>query len=289
MEDDNDSDYGRPSRSSRAKKTKKKPKITDLFRGRSNKEGDNSRRSSIADDTVFEKPSRRPRKSAAANTTQEGSDSDTADDIPLITIKKRGTRSTGGNNVISPKKRTSRHLTADSDDDEPLARTRAKRKRHSSDEQISPSKSSRRSGRRNGDNDDENLVLHAPILYTLLDQISKHSCSWPFNRPVTLKEVPDYHDIIKTPMDFAKIKSRLNMGHYKTDYDVMNDIQLVFSNCDLYNSSGSEIYSAGIELENFVIKKCKEYKLPFRPSDMTAGNSGASTDDGTTKQSRKKR
>lgn len=167
------------------------------------------------------------------------------DDIPLIAIKKRTTRSRGGtenDEEISPRKRTSKYLQTDDDEDEPLARTRSKRKRHSSDEHTSPSTSNRRSGRRNVENDDENLVLHAPILYKLLDQISKHPASWPFNRPVTLKEVPDYHQIIKNPMDFAKIKSRLNMGHYKTDYDVMNDIQLVFSNCDLYNGSGSEIY-----------------------------------------------
>ncbi|XP_063703456.1 bromodomain adjacent to zinc finger domain protein 1A [Culicoides brevitarsis] len=291
VDDDNDSDYGRPSRRSRAKKEKKKPKITDIFRGRQKEEDDNSRRSSIADDSIFEKPSRRPKKSVAANSTMDESDSDTTDDIPLMSIKKRSTRSRGGNTETSPRKRNSRHLTVDSDDDEPLSRTRAKRKRHSSDEQTSPTTSNRRSVRRNGDNDDENLVLHAPILYTLLDQISKHSCSWPFNRPVTLKEVPDYHEIIKNPMDFAKIKSRLNMGHYKTDYDVMNDIQLVFSNCDLYNGSGSEIYSAGIELENFVNKKCKEYKLPFRPSDMTANTSTSEppNDEGNSKQNRKKR
>lgn len=247
LEDDNDSDYSRPNRNRQSKKGKKKPKITDLFRGRKNEEAVSSRRSSIADDLLFEKPSRRPRRSAVTAASQEESDSDTTDDMPLIAIKTRGTSTQlrGGNNdETSPRKRKSRPLAVDSDDDdsEPLARTRAKRKKHSSDEQTSPSTSNRRSGRRNIDNDDENLVLHAPILYTLLDQISKHSSSWPFNRPVTLKEVPDYHQIIKTPMDFAKIKSRLNMGHYKTDYDVMNDIQLVFSNCDLYNSSGSEIY-----------------------------------------------
>lgn len=48
-------------------------------------------------------------------------------------------------------------------------------------------------------------------------------------------------------------------------------------------------FSAGIELERFVIKKCNEYKLPFRPSDMTAGtvNSESAAED--SKQSRKKR
>lgn len=123
----------------------------------------------------------------------------------------------------------------DSEDDKPLAKARRSRKNSVEDPQDR-----RRSNRR--ENVDENLTLHAPTLYALLDDISKHDCSWPFNRPVSLKEVPDYHKIIKQPMDFAKIKSRLNMGNYNTDYDLMNDIQLVFINCDIYNTSESEIY-----------------------------------------------
>lgn len=90
---------------------------------------------------------------------------------------------------------------------------------------------------RNGD-----LPLHSVDLYALLDDIAKNDDSWPFNRPVSKMEVPDYYKIIKSPMDFAKIKSRLNLGHYQTDYDIMNDIQQVFVNCDLYNTSESEIY-----------------------------------------------
>lgn len=90
--------------------------------------------------------------------------------------------------------------------------------------------------------DDEDLPLHNVILYDLLNEIGKHEDSWPFNRPVQKNEVRDYYEIIKTPMDFAKIKSRLNLGHYKSDYDIMNDIQQVFINCDLYNTSNSEIY-----------------------------------------------
>lgn len=107
-------------------------------------------------------------------------------------------------------------------------------------------------------------------MYELLDEISKNENSWPFNRPVQKTEVPDYYDVIKFPMDFAKVKSRLNMGYYKTDYDIMNDIQLVFNNCDMYNTSESDIYQAGILLEQFVQKKSLELTLPFRPSDMIA-------------------
>lgn len=112
--------------------------------------------------------------------------------------------------------------------------------------------------------------MNSVALYQLLDDISKNENCWPFNRPVMKTEVPDYYDVIKFPMDFAKVKSRLNLGYYKTDYDIMNDIQLIFNNCDTYNNSDSEIYEAGVLLENFIMKKSLELNLPYRPSDMIA-------------------
>jgi len=121
-----------------------------------------------------------------------------------------------------------------------------------------------RRGRRTG----ENLPLNSVILYDLLDDISKNENSWPFLRPVLQSEVPDYYDIIKRPMDFAKIKSKLNMGHYRINEEVLNDIQLVFKNCDAYNTEGNEIYVAGATLERFIMVRCKELNLPFKPSDM---------------------
>lgn len=97
---------------------------------------------------------------------------------------------------------------------------------------------SRRSIRRTGDD----LPLNSPALYELLEKIMKNEHAWPFLRPVSQAEVPDYYDIIKNPMDFAKVKSKLNMGSYQINEEVMRDIELVFSNCDDYNVKGNEIY-----------------------------------------------
>lgn len=79
-------------------------------------------------------------------------------------------------------------------------------------------------------------------LGTLIDEIIKHNESYPFNTAVSKADVPDYYEVIKQPMDFSKIKSRLNLGDYQTNEQMMKDIQLVFYNCDLYNLSNSEIY-----------------------------------------------
>lgn len=88
----------------------------------------------------------------------------------------------------------------------------------------------------------DDLLLDNVTVHKLLDEVCKNENSWPFLRPVSRHEVPDYYKVIKNPMDLAKIKSKLNTGSYSTNVEVMKDIQLIFSNCDLYNQNESEIY-----------------------------------------------
>ncbi|KAL7727351.1 hypothetical protein ACLKA6_003010 [Drosophila palustris] len=169
---------------------------------------------------------------------------------------------------------------ADDDDEEPQAkRSRSSRNslrisleksaaanNNNNNNNTSNQNNNRRSGRRTNDN----LPLNSAALYHLLEQTMKHQAAWPFLRPVLTSEVPDYHKIIKSPMDLAKIKSKLNMGEYQLNEELLSDIQLVFKNCDLYNVRGNEIYEAGCKLERFVMDRCKDMMLPFRPSDMNA-------------------
>lgn len=107
--------------------------------------------------------------------------------------------------------------------------------------ETSPQNNQRLSStRRSRVNDD--LLLDNVSIHKLLDDVCKNENSWPFLRPVSRHEVPDYHRVIKHPMDLAKIKSKLNTGQYTTNAEVMKDIQLIFANCDLYNQNESEIY-----------------------------------------------
>jgi len=142
---------------------------------------------------------------------------------------------------------------ADDDDEEPqskrsrssrnslrisLDKSAANNNNNNNNNNTSNQNNNRRSGRRTNDN----LPLNSAALYCLLEQTMKHQAAWPFLRPVLPSEVPDYHKIIKSPMDLAKIKSKLNMGDYQLNEELLSDIQLVFKNCDLYNVRGNEIY-----------------------------------------------
>lgn len=50
----------------------------------------------------------------------------------------------------------------------------------------------------------------------MINTLWKHNHAWIFHDPVDPEKlnIPDYHDVIKKPMDFGSIKQRLNSNYY---------------------------------------------------------------------------
>ncbi len=73
-----------------------------------------------------------------------------------------------------------------------------------------------------------------------MTSLCKYKDSEIFLRPVNPMElgIPDYHDIIKRPMDFGTIKRKLNTYVYRNCQEFSEDVDLVFENCFLYNGVG---------------------------------------------------
>uniref|UniRef100_T1I0S2 Bromodomain adjacent to zinc finger domain protein 1A n=1 Tax=Rhodnius prolixus TaxID=13249 RepID=T1I0S2_RHOPR len=122
----------------------------------------------------------------------------------------------------------------------------------------------RRSGRDSAShrrNRNSDLPLDNAALLEILDDLMHHEDAWPFLRPVTKSEVPDYHQIIKKPMDLATIKHKLNMLSYTKNSELIADTELMFDNCNVYNEEGSEVYRAGVKLRKLFYKLCKKHNL----------------------------
>ncbi|KAK0182819.1 hypothetical protein PV327_000914 [Microctonus hyperodae] len=80
-------------------------------------------------------------------------------------------------------------------------------------------------------------------LHELLADVMRHKDSWPFLSPVTIDEVPDYHEYIKKPMDFGTIKKKLDAGYYEGNkQEFFVDCLLIFDNCHTYNKNHSSVY-----------------------------------------------
>ncbi|KNC46279.1 uncharacterized protein AMSG_02732 [Thecamonas trahens ATCC 50062] len=84
------------------------------------------------------------------------------------------------------------------------------------------------------------------VLKTLLAD----SRSEPFREPVNAiaLDIPTYFDIVRCPMDLGTIQARLDRGAYATPAQFAADVRLVFSNCTLFNSPDSAIYTDGVAL-----------------------------------------
>ncbi|KAK6154433.1 hypothetical protein DH2020_008681 [Rehmannia glutinosa] len=55
-------------------------------------------------------------------------------------------------------------------------------------------------------------------------------------KPVDPEELPDYHDIIEHPMDFATVRNKLGNGSYSTFEQFESDVFLICSNAMQYNA-----------------------------------------------------
>ncbi|VVA94125.1 unnamed protein product [Arabis nemorensis] len=78
---------------------------------------------------------------------------------------------------------------------------------------------------------------------TVIKKIMKMEAADPFNVPVNPEAlgIPDYFDIIKTPMDFGTICSNFEKGKYMNSEDVYKDVQYIWNNCSKYNKKGDYI------------------------------------------------
>ena len=87
--------------------------------------------------------------------------------------------------------------------------------------------------------------------------IWKHKFGWPFHEPVDAKklEIPDYHKIIKHPMDFGTIKKRLDNDYYYSAKTCIKDFNTVFTNCYVYNKAGEDIVVMAQTLEKLFLTK----------------------------------
>ena len=81
-------------------------------------------------------------------------------------------------------------------------------------------------------------VTGAETLIALIDILCEHPiASELFDRPVSLKDCPNYTDSggIAQPMDLTLIRARLLSGYYRSLDSVLSDVDLIARNAHIYN------------------------------------------------------
>lgn len=96
-----------------------------------------------------------------------------------------------------------------------------------------------------------------------IKKVMKMDAAEPFNVPVdpVALGIPDYFDVIDTPMDFGTICQNLERGDkYMNSEDVYKDVQYIWDNCTKYNSKG-----------DYIIELMKRVKKGFMKNWSAAG------------------
>nr|XP_025968767.1 bromodomain-containing protein 1 isoform X3 [Dromaius novaehollandiae] len=94
------------------------------------------------------------------------------------------------------------------------------------------------------------LTPFTVLLRSVLDQLQEKDPARIFAQPVNLKEVPDYLDHIKHPMDFSTMRKRLDAQGYKNLSEFEEDFNLIVNNCMKYNAKDTIFYRAAVRLRD---------------------------------------
>ncbi|XP_029920818.1 bromodomain-containing protein 3-like isoform X2 [Myripristis murdjan] len=91
----------------------------------------------------------------------------------------------------------------------------------------------------------------------VLKALWRHEQAWPFYQPVDAIRLglPDYYEIIKSPMDLGTIKKRLENNYYWSATECMEDFNTMFTNCYQYNNPTDDIVMMALSLEMVFWKK----------------------------------
>ncbi|CCW60154.1 unnamed protein product [Phytomonas sp. EM1] len=109
-----------------------------------------------------------------------------------------------------------------------------------------------------------------------------------FHHPVSTTEVPNYHDVIKNPMDLSTIKAKIEKGAYKQDSDVETDVALMLTNALQFNEKGTVWYNLAKDLRKKYATFAKECGLAFDADGAFIPTKKARDDETTIRKAERK-
>jgi hypothetical protein len=118
------------------------------------------------------------------------------------------------------------------------------------------------------------LQYMSKVLFKIL---WKHEFSWPFRKPVNPVKLhlPNYNNVVRYPMDLGTIKKRLETNYYYSSKECITDVNLMFTNCYLYNKPGEDVVVMGSTLEKIFYEKLTE--MPADEIEIVPHTSKSST------------
>ncbi|KAA0052431.1 histone acetyltransferase GCN5 [Cucumis melo var. makuwa] len=89
------------------------------------------------------------------------------------------------------------------------------------------------------------------FMRSLLKSMHDHVDAWPFKEPVDSRDVPDYYEIIKDPVDLKTMSKRVESEQYYITFEMfVADVRRMFVNARTYNAPETIYYKCATRLES---------------------------------------
>lgn len=99
---------------------------------------------------------------------------------------------------------------------------------------------------------------HFNEMRRFLYQVQNHKQAWPFLHPVNKDDVPDYYEVIVSPMDLSLMLEKLEHDQYAAPKELVSDLKLIFNNCRKYNDPTTVYSKCATKLEKYMWSLVKE-------------------------------
>ncbi len=96
---------------------------------------------------------------------------------------------------------------------------------------------------------DEFIFAKENKMRAILDDLIKLDKNAFFLEPVSEEYVPGYRDVIKNPMDFTTMRTKLEAGGYKTGAQFADDANLIFNNAKMFNAATFSVHKHAVKIQ----------------------------------------
>uniref|UniRef100_A0A3Q2ZIE5 Bromo domain-containing protein n=1 Tax=Hippocampus comes TaxID=109280 RepID=A0A3Q2ZIE5_HIPCM len=128
-------------------------------------------------------------------------------------------------------------------------------------------------------------IIDAVIRYK--DGTSGRQLSEVFIQLPSRKELPEYYELIRRPVDFRKIKERIRGHRYRSLGDLERDVMLLFQNAQTFNLEGSlQIYEDSIVLQSVFTSLRQKIEKEEESEGEESDEEEDEQDDGSESESR---
>ncbi|KAI4258977.1 MAG: hypothetical protein LQ352_000973 [Teloschistes flavicans] len=119
----------------------------------------------------------------------------------------------------------------------------------------------------------------------VLDELAKqkyNNFTTPFAFPVdpVALNIPDYHSVIKKPMDLRTVREKLAAGQYENAKEFEADVRLIFANCHKYNGVDHPIRNLAKTLEGIFDHEMGNKRSWIEANSPVSGAQSATSSDG---------